>query len=89
MKIHAIKKIINAISFIALSFFLTAVVLAQSNTGTITGVVTDPNGAVVPNATAVPPLVTLDPSAHTCSVGAVLVPVQSHESVYEPVSPWP
>jgi len=53
MKTHAMNKITNAIAFIALSFFLTAVVLAQSNTGTITGVVTDPNGAVVPNATVV------------------------------------
>ena len=51
MNIQAIKSITRAVSLLAAAFILSAAVFAQSNTGSITGVVTDPNGAVVPNAT--------------------------------------
>jgi hypothetical protein len=50
MKTQAIKSITRAVSLLAVVFILSAAVFAQSNTGSITGVVTDPNGAVVPNA---------------------------------------
>lgn len=36
---------------LAAIFMMTAAAIAQSNTGSITGVIYDPNGAVVPNAT--------------------------------------
>src|SRR5205823_559823 len=39
-----------AMGLIALVLFLAAPVLAQNNTGIISGRVTDPSGAVVPNA---------------------------------------
>ena len=51
MKTQAIKSIARTVSLLAVAFIMSAAVLAQSNTGSITGVVTDPNGAVVPNAT--------------------------------------
>src|SRR5918993_4803761 len=51
MNIQAIKSIARAVSLLTVAFILSAGVFAQSNTGSITGVVSDPNGAVVPNAT--------------------------------------
>lgn len=51
MKFTAIKKITRAVSLLSIAFILSVSMFSQSNTGTITGVVTDPNGAVVPNAT--------------------------------------
>ena len=51
MNIQAIKSITRAVSLLAVAFIFSAAAFAQSNTGSITGVVTDPNGAVVPNAT--------------------------------------
>lgn len=51
MKFTAIKKITRAVSLLSIAFMFSTVLMAQSNTGSITGVVTDPNGAVVPNAT--------------------------------------
>ena len=45
-------RFIKGVSFVILALTFTALtVLSQSNTGTITGVVQDPNGATVPNAT--------------------------------------
>lgn len=41
----------KAISLASLAIILTVSVFAQSNTGSITGVISDPNGAVVPAAT--------------------------------------
>src|SRR5918993_218820 len=51
MNIQAIKSIARAVSLLTVAFILSAGVFAQSNTGSITGVVTDPTGAAVPNAT--------------------------------------
>jgi outer membrane receptor for ferrienterochelin and colicin len=51
MKIQAIKNTKRAVSLLAIAFVFAISAFAQSNTGSITGVVTDPNGAVVPNAT--------------------------------------
>lgn len=51
MKIEILRSITRAVSLLAVAFIMSAAVFAQSNTGSITGVVTDPNGAVVPNAT--------------------------------------
>src|SRR5690606_26676942 len=50
MSIQAIRSMTRAFSLLTAAFIFSAVVFAQSNTGAITGVVTDPNGAVVPNA---------------------------------------
>lgn len=46
----AIKNMIRAVSLAVLAVIFTAAAIAQSNSGTITGVVTDQNGAVVPSA---------------------------------------
>jgi hypothetical protein len=46
-----IKTLSRTVSLIAVAFIATVALFAQSNTGSITGVVTDPSGAVVPNAT--------------------------------------
>src|ERR671912_192258 len=51
MKIQAIKNTRRAVSLLAIAFVFAFSAFAQSNTGSITGVVTDPNGAVVPAAT--------------------------------------
>lgn len=51
MKFQAIKNIRRAVSLTTIAFVFSIIVFGQSNTGSITGVVTDPNGAVVPNAT--------------------------------------
>ena len=51
MKIQALSKIKRASSLLTIAFLFAAAAFGQSNTGSITGVVTDPNGAVVPNAT--------------------------------------
>lgn len=40
----------RAVYLLSIAFILSAAVFAQSNSGSITGVITDPNGAVVPNA---------------------------------------
>ena len=45
------NKIKQAGSLLAVVIMLAMGIMAQSNTGSITGVVQDPNGAVVPNAT--------------------------------------
>jgi hypothetical protein len=44
------QKIMRAFSLATIVLFLSYGIFAQSNTGTITGVVSDQNGAVVPNA---------------------------------------
>ncbi|HKX83375.1 MAG TPA: carboxypeptidase-like regulatory domain-containing protein, partial [Pyrinomonadaceae bacterium] len=51
MKFQAIKNITRAVSLTTIAFMFSIIALGQSNTGSITGVVSDPNGAVVPNAT--------------------------------------
>ena len=51
MKLKAVKNFMRAVSLLTIAFIMTVGVIAQSNTGSITGVVTDPTGAVVPNAT--------------------------------------
>lgn len=51
MKIPAINKLARAVSLLTIAFTISLSVFAQSNTGSITGVVADPQGAVVPNAT--------------------------------------
>lgn len=51
MKIHAITKMIRATSLLAIALLFTFAAFGQSNTGTITGVVQDQNGAAVANAT--------------------------------------
>ncbi|MEP7075157.1 MAG: carboxypeptidase-like regulatory domain-containing protein, partial [Acidobacteriota bacterium] len=48
---NSIKNITQLILISAITFVLALTVVGQSNSGTITGVVTDQNGAVVPNAT--------------------------------------
>lgn len=51
MKFYSVKNLTRAVSLLAIAFVISLSVFAQSNTGSITGVVTDPAGAVVPNAT--------------------------------------
>jgi len=51
MKFKHYFKITGTLKALAIIGILSVAIFAQSNTGTITGVVTDPNGAVVPNAT--------------------------------------
>ena len=51
MKINVVNKIIRAVSLTSIVFVMAISLVAQSNTGAITGVVLDPNGAVIPNAT--------------------------------------
>src|SRR5580765_6939524 len=50
MKIKVLSIIKRASSLLALALLFTVAAFSQSNTGSITGVVTDQNGAVVPNA---------------------------------------
>src|SRR6266508_2766650 len=50
MNVQICNKIKQTTSLSAVTMLLAIAVFAQSNTGSITGVVTDPNGAVVPNA---------------------------------------
>lgn len=51
MEIYTVAKIRRASSFLAVVLLSVAAVFGQSNTGSITGVISDQNGAVVPNAT--------------------------------------
>src|SRR5688572_22039470 len=51
MTVQICNKIKQATSLTAITLILAIGVFAQSNTGSITGVVTDQNRAVVPNAT--------------------------------------
>ena len=51
MKSKVIDNIKRAVSLITIVFAFSILAHAQSNTGSITGVVSDPNGAVIPNAT--------------------------------------
>lgn len=51
MKFEAIKIMKQSVSLFAIVIIMAAAIFGQSNTGSITGVVTDQNGAVVPNAT--------------------------------------
>ncbi len=51
MKTNAIKKITRAVSLAVIGIILSISAAAQSNSGSITGVITDSNGAIVPNAT--------------------------------------
>ncbi|HVF30691.1 MAG TPA: carboxypeptidase regulatory-like domain-containing protein [Pyrinomonadaceae bacterium] len=51
MKVNAVKNIMRAVSLTGIMFCLSLTIFAQSNTGSITGVISDPNGAVVPNVT--------------------------------------
>ena len=51
MNIRMWTKTSQAVSLIAILLIFSICAFAQSNTGTITGVVQDANGAIVPNAT--------------------------------------
>ena len=51
MNSSLIKTLSRTVSLIAVAFIATVALFAQSNTGSITGIVTDQSGAVVPNAT--------------------------------------
>jgi hypothetical protein len=46
-----VNKFMRAVSLLSIAIIFAITAFGQSNTGSITGVVTDPNGAVVPNAT--------------------------------------
>ena len=51
MNLQSIKTLTRAVSLLTIALIMSVAVFAQSNTGSITGVVTDQTGAVVPNAT--------------------------------------
>ena len=51
MNLKAVKTFMRAVSLLTIAFILSVAAIAQSNTGSITGVITDSTGAVVPNAT--------------------------------------
>ncbi len=51
MKINIFNRYIGAAIVFALTLILSGAAFAQSNTGSITGVVSDANGAAIPNAT--------------------------------------
>src|SRR5688572_29439901 len=51
MNIKVVSKIMRAVSLTSIVLAMAFSLAAQSNTGSITGVITDPNGAVIPNAT--------------------------------------
>ncbi len=53
MKTKAISIIKQAISLVAIAVICVFAAIGQSNTGSISGVVSDPNGAVIANATVV------------------------------------
>lgn len=51
MKVYLMAKITRATSLITIALLFSIAAFGQSNTGSITGVVSDPNGAVIANAT--------------------------------------
>jgi hypothetical protein len=51
MKVNILTKITRATSLITIALMFSIAAFGQSNTGSITGVISDPNGAVIANAT--------------------------------------
>jgi hypothetical protein len=51
MRVNLLTKITRATSLITIALLFSIAAFGQSNTGSITGVVSDPNGAVIANAT--------------------------------------